>query len=276
VVSATLVGAGSPQGLPLDAEEVRNPTVESHPQDCELTASKRLVTRRRREQPQMALSVVGDDLYSQTPFVEPLQHLRLHYVLVAKPASHPTLMAAVMGAELQGVREQGQGAEGSGVRPRIYTYRIVRQVPVAAAHPVPVTFGEVWEPTAGGALLYPKSWITDLAVNAENVAAVVRIGRTRWKIENEQFNVQKNHGYELPPNYGHGPHPLSMVFSLVNLLASVTPVIVELGERLSQRCRARESRRELWAALRTTLHGVLVESWSQLLLVYLEEDTAGP
>jgi hypothetical protein len=217
VVSATLVRAGAHQVLPLDAEEVRNPTGESHPQDCELTASKRLVTRLRREHPQMGLMVVGDDLYSHTPFVEQLQHLRLHYVLVAKPASHPTRMAAVLGAEVQGVREQGQWAEGSGVRRRISTYRIGRQVPRAAAHPVPVTFVEVWEHTAGGALLSHNSWITDLALNAENVAAVVRIGRTRWKIENEQFNVQKNHGYELTHNYGHGQHTLSMVFYLLNL-----------------------------------------------------------
>jgi len=34
-------------------------------------------------------------------------------------------------------------------------------------------------------------------VNARNVAVIVGIGRAKWKIENEQFNVHKNHGYEL-------------------------------------------------------------------------------
>jgi Na+-transporting methylmalonyl-CoA/oxaloacetate decarboxylase gamma subunit len=276
VVGATLVRAGSHQVVPVDAEEVRNPTAESHPQDCELTAGKRLIARLRREHPQMALIVIGDDLYSHVPFVEQLQHLRLHYVLVAKPDSHPTLMATVAAAEAHGVSQPGQWEEGSGTRRRIYTYRIVRQAPLAAENPVPVTFVEVWEHAAGGELLYHNSWITDLDVTAENVAAVVRIGRTRWKIENEQFNVQKNHGYELTHNYGHGQHGLSMVFYLLNLLAYVTHVIVELGDRLYQRCRARESRRELWAALRTMLHAVLVASWAQLLLVYLEEEATGP
>jgi len=195
---------------------------------------------------------------------------------VAKPASHPTLMAAVAAAEAQGVSQQGQWHEGSGVRRRTYTYRIVRQVPLAAENPVPVTYVEVWEHTASGELLYHNSWITDLDVDSENVAGVVTLGRTRWKIENEQFNVQKNHGYELTHNYGHGQRTLSMVFYLLNLLAYVTHVIVELGDRLYQRCRARESRRELWAALRTMLHAALVESWDQLLLVYLEEEATGP
>jgi len=276
VVGATLVRAGSHQVLPLDAEEVRNATGESHPQDCELTAGKRLIARLRREHRQMALIVIGDDLYSHVPFVEQLQQLRLPYILVAKPDSHPTLMAAVAAAEAQGTRQPGQWTEGSGARRRTYTYRLVRQVPLALESPVRVTYVEVWEHNLGGELLYHNSWITDLDVTAENVTVVVTIGRTRWKIENEQFNVQKNHGYELTHNYGHGQHTLSMVFYLLNLLAYVAHGIVELGDRLYQRCRAQESRRELWAALRTALHVVLVESWHQLLWLQLEEEAAGP
>jgi hypothetical protein len=262
--------------LPLDAEEGGNPTAESHPQDCELTAGKRLIARLRREHPQRALSVIGDALYSHSPFVEQLQQLRLHYVLVAKPASHPTLMAAVAAAEAQGISQQGQGDEGSGARRHRYTYRLVRQLPLAMESPVRVTYVEVWERHPGGALLYHNSWITDLEVTAENVAVVVTIGRTRWKIENEQFNVQKNHGYELTHTYGHGQQSLSRVFYLLNLVAYVTHVSIELGDQLYQRCRAQESRRELWAALRTTLNILLLESWSHLLRVYLEEAEARP
>jgi len=276
VVGATLVRAGSQQGLPIDAEEVRNPTADRHPQDCELTAGTRLSTRLRREQPQMALMVMGEDLSSPTPFVTQLQPLRLHSVLVAQPASHPTLMAAVAAAEAHGASPPGQGHEGSGARRRTDTYRIGRQVPLAAENPVPVTFGEVGEHTAGGELLSHKSWLTALDVEPENGAVGVRSGRTRWKIENEQCNGQKNHGYELTHHYGHGPQTLSRVFYLLNLWAYVAHGILELGDQLDQRCRAPESRRELWAALRTRLHAVLVESWGQLLVVYLEEEAAGP
>ncbi len=275
-VGATLGQAGSHQGVPVDAEAVRNPTAESHPQDCELTAGKRRIARLRREHRQMALIVIGEDLYSHVPFVEQLQPLRLPYVLVAKPDSHPTLMATVAAAEAHGVSQPGQWEEGSGTRRRIYTYRIVRQAPLAAENPVPVTFVEVGEHAAGGELLYHNSWITDLDVTAENVAGVVRIGRTRWKIEHEQLNVQKNHGDELTHTYGHGQHGLSRVFYLLNLLAYVAHVSVELGDRLYQRCRARESRRELGAALRTRLHAVLVASWAQRLLGDWEEEATGP
>jgi hypothetical protein len=78
IVGATVVRAGSHQVVPLDVEEVGNATAESTPQDGELTAGKRLVVRLRREHPQMALIVIGDDLYAHVPFVEQLQDLRQH------------------------------------------------------------------------------------------------------------------------------------------------------------------------------------------------------
>jgi hypothetical protein len=276
IVGATVVRAGSHQVVPIEVEDVRNATAESAPQDCELTAGKRLITRLRREHPQMALIMIGDDLYSQVPFVEQLHPLRQHYVLVAKPSSHPTLMAAVAAAEGTEQSQTGQWTEGGGARQRSYPYRLVRQVPLALESPVRVTFVEVWEHGATGELLYHNSWIPDLDVDATNVAVVVQIGRTRWKIENEQFNVHKNHGYELTHNYGHGQQHLSMVFYLLNLLAYVAHVVLALGDRLYQRCRAQESRRELWNALRTLVNTFLVESWRHLLEVYLEDADASP
>jgi hypothetical protein len=276
IVGATVVRAGSHQVLPLEVEEVRNATAASAPQDCELTAGKRLITRLRQEQPQMALIMIGDDLYSHVPFVEQLQQGRQHYVLVAKPASHPTLMAAVAAAEGTEQSQTGQWTAGSGARQRTYTYRLVPQVPLALESAMRVTYVEVWEHGAKGELLYHNSWVTDLDVDAANVAVVVQIGRTRWKIENEQFNVHKNHGYELTHNYGHGQQHLSMVFYLLNLLAYVTHGVLALGDRLYQRCRAQESRRELWNALRTLVNAFLVTSWQALLAVYLDEADASP
>jgi hypothetical protein len=276
IVGATVVRAGSHQVIPIDVEEVRNATAESAPQDCELTASKRLLTRLRQEHPQLALIVIGDDLYSHVPFSEHLHQLRQPYVLVAKPSSHPTLMTAVAAAEGTEQSQTGQWTEGSGARQRTYTYRLVRQMPLSLECAARVTYIEVWEHTVKGELLYHNSWITALDVDEANVAMVVQIGRTRWKIENEQFNVHKNHGYELTHNYGHGQQTLSMVFYLLNLLAYVTHVVLALGDRLYQRCRAQESRRELWNALRVLVNAFPVASWPQLLQVYLEEVEASP
>lgn len=276
IVGATVVRAGSHQVVPLDVEEVRTASAASAPQDGEVTAAKRLVTRVRREHPQMALLMIGDDLYSHVPCVEHLHALRQPYVLVAKPSSPPTLLAAVAAAAGTAQTQSGQWTVGTASRQRTYTYRVVRQMPLAVESTVRVTSVEVWEHGAKGEQLYHNSWITDLDVDAANVAGGVQIGRTRWKIENEQCNVHKNHGYDLTHNYGHGQQSLSMVFYLLNLLAFVAHVVLALGERLYQRCRSQESRRELWNALRTLVKAFLVESWRHLLQIYLAEADASP
>jgi hypothetical protein len=98
------------------------------------------------------------------------------------------------------------------------------------------TFLEVWSHNRSGKQLSHNAWFTDLEVSADNVAEIVGIGRSRWKIENEQCNVQKNHGYELTHNYGHGQQTLSMVFYLLNVVAFLAHMILDRGDRLYQRC----------------------------------------
>jgi hypothetical protein len=273
VVSATLVKAGSHRVWPLDVEEVRNSDGQDK-QDCEINAAKRLIPRLRQEHPQLPLIIGGDDLYCHAPFIAQLRDLRLPHVLVCKPTSHVELYAWVEELERLEGCEKGQWHEGPACRRRFFTYRIARAVPLTAGQRLWGTFVEVWEHDHTGKQLYHNAWFTDLEVTATNVATVVRIGRSRWKIENEQFNVHKNHGYELEHNYGHGQQTLSMVFYLLNLLAFIAHGILARGDRLYQRCLLTTSRRELWHTLRTAMGMILVTAWADFLLLYLDE--AGP
>jgi hypothetical protein len=273
VVSATLVKADSHRVLPMDVEEVRNSDGQDK-QDCELNAAKRLLSRLRQEHPQMPLIVGGDDLYCHEPFIAQLRDLRLHHVLVCKPTSHVELYEWVEDMERLDGCDKGTWQEGPACRRRFYTYRIARAVPLTASRRLWGTLVEAWEHDRTGKQLYHNAWFTDLEVTADNVAAIVRIGRSRWKIENEHFNVHKNQGYELEHNYGHGQQTLSMVFYLLNLLAFITHMLLERGDRLYQRCLATTSRRELWHTLRMAMRMILVSAWADFLVIYLDE--AGP
>jgi len=102
------------------------------------------------------------------------------------------------------------------------------------------------------------------------------MGRSRWKIENEPCNVQKNHGDELEHNDGHGQPTLSLVLYLCNLLAFMAPTLLERGDRLYQRCLATTSRRELWHTFRMTMRMILVANWTEVLLLYLDEAGSSP
>jgi hypothetical protein len=275
VVAATLTRAGSHEILPLDAEEVRNEDGQQK-QDCELTASKRLVKRLRAEHRQLQLCILGDDLYAHEPFILELRQLRMGFVLVAKPTSHVGLFERVDALERRGEGVRGTWEEGPAGKRRYFEYRIAAQVPLTQGGNVRVSFVEVWERSKDGQVRYHNSWVTDFAVTPENVATISGLGRSRWKIENEQFNVQKNHGYEVEHNYGHGQQTLSMVFYLLNLLAFLAHKVLEFGDRLYQQCWTGESRRGLWVLLRSAFYLVAVESWEALLLNHLREAAHSP
>jgi hypothetical protein len=275
VVAATVTRAGNHAILPLDAEEVRN-TEGQQKQDCELTAAKRLVTRLRAEHRQLAMCIVGDDLYGHEPFLEELRALRMRFVLVAKPTSHVALFEQLAEREQRGECGYGIWEEGAGRHRRSFEYRSAADVPLTRTGTVRVNFLEVWERRPDGTVGYHNSWVTDLVVTPETVAAIVGIGRSRWKIENEQFNVYKNHGYEVEHTYGHGQQTLSMVFYLLNLLAFLAHKLLEFGDRLYQQCRVGESRRGLWTLFRSAFYLIECHSWEALLRYHLRETTAGP
>ncbi len=275
VVSATLVKAGSHRVLPLDVEEVRNEDGQAK-QDCEIETAKRLIPRVRHEHPQLPLVIGGDDLYCHEPFILQLREHRMHSVLVCKPGSHVAVYREVEAQEALGAVERGQWHEGPACRRQFSTYRFARGVALTDSGRVRGTFLEVWSHNRFGKQLYHNAWFTDLEVTPDNVAEITRIGRSRWKIENEQFNVQKNHGYDLMHNYGHGQQTLSMVFYFLNLLAFIAHHILERGDRLYRRCLTTTSRRELWHTLRAGMRLILVSSWSHLLRMYLDEEAQGP
>ena len=277
VVAATLVKSGKRAILPLDAE-LCAPQDGSEKQDCESNAGKRLVRRVRREHPQLPLIVTGDDLYSRVPFVEECQASRLHYVLVAKPDSHKELWMWVEELEKSGATEHVGWQVGAASQRKFYHARIVRDVPLRADEKVKVQFVEVWERNAEGKELYHNSWVTDMDVTPKNVAEVVAIGRAKWKIENEHFNIHKNHGYHMEHNYGHGQQNLSGVFYYLNLVAYLVHIILERGDQGFQKARATvRSRVSFWHEMRTLMRRLVWESWASLMeFVGTEELAASP
>jgi len=275
VVSATVTRAGSHAILPLDVEEGRN-SEEQAPQACELTAAKRLGTRLRAEHRQLARCIVGDDLYGPEPLITERQRRRRRFVLVAKPTSQVALFAQLAEREQRGECVQGTWTEDTGPRRRTFAYRSAADVPLTQSGAVRINFLEIWEQRPDGTVGYHNSWVTDCAVPPQTVAPITGIGRSRRKIENEQFNVQRKQGYELEHNYGHGQQTLSRVCYLLNLLAFLAHKLLEFGDRLYPPCRAGESRRGLWTLLRSTFYLLAVDTGEALLRYHLRETTAGP
>jgi hypothetical protein len=114
---------------------------------------------------------------------------------------------------------------------------------------------------------YHNSWVTDLPLDDDCIEEMVRIGRSRWMIENEVFNTVKNHGYHIDHNYGHGVKNLSFNFFLLNLLAFFLHQIFELTDRTYQWLRKNiGSKKNLWDHIRMFSHALVFSDWDDLLL----------
>ena len=83
------------------------------------------------------------------------------------------------------------------------------------------------------------SWVTNIQINQDNVFALMRGGRARWKIENETFNTLKNLGYNFEHNYGHGKKYLSTILCLLMLLAFLIDQVQGIACSLFQAVRKR-------------------------------------
>ena len=108
-----------------------------------------------------------------------------------------------------------------------------------------------------------------------HVAELADCARARWKIENETFNVLKQHGYHLEHNFGHGNDTLAGVLVVLNLLAFSLHSACELAETLWQSARRRlGTRRRLFEHLRTVTEYRVFPDWNDLLSLLATGGTA--
>ena len=119
---------------------------------------------------------------------------------------------------------------------------------------------------ARGRVKYAMAFVTSLPVSRDTVADIVACGRARWKIENESFNVMKNHGYELEHNFGHGERFLAMTMAALNLLAFAWHTVLDLLEPPWQAAReAAGKRTSFFAHLATLTAYAVFPSWQVFL-----------
>lgn len=227
-VTPVLVTPDKNRIYPLEPEFIL-PQDGAEKQDCERNAAKRWTERcASRFEPWQA-TILADDLYCNQPFCTLLHENELNFILVCKPDSHQALYEEIDLIErvdgVQTVTTQcwnGRFTEQS-------SYRYVNQVPLrAGTDALLVNWCEVTiHRTDTGERIYYNSFATNFELSDESVGSVVRSGRARWKIENENNNVLKNYGYNLERNYGHGKQYLSAVLVTLNLLAFLVHTILD-------------------------------------------------
>jgi hypothetical protein len=234
LLAATLVAPGHNRVLPLMPEFIA-PQDGAAKQDCERSAAKRWLDWHDERMRELRPIYLGDALFSSQPMCAAVLAQGGDFLFVCKEDSHKTLYEFMCGAEPERhtVSERLMGG-----RTRSYRYSWVENVPLRDgadarnSHWLSVEVVDL-----AGKVTYRSAFVTSLAITPENVAEIVACARTRWKIENESFNVLKNHGYHLEHNFGHGKQHLAQVFVLLNLLAFAFHTVCDSVEKLWQEAR---------------------------------------
>ena len=237
-------------------------------QDSETAAAKRWLKRHESWLQKRRAVIMGDDLFSRQPFCELVIEANLSFIFVCKPESHETLYQWIEGMVRGGKLEEITCRVWNGRFREIWRYRYARDVPLRAGDDgLRVNWCDLTvthERT--GEQLYHNSFVTDLAVDKEQVKIITHAGRGRWKHENEGHNVLTTKGYHVKHNFGHGQEHLASVLFTLNMLAFLLHTFLQLTDTTYKKVRAElGARQTFFGDVQTLLRYWQFESWEALL-----------
>jgi hypothetical protein len=183
----------------------------------------------------------------------------MKYLLGAKSGDHQFLFEAVEASEKTRYYEF---RDESGF---LHQFRYLNDIALNKSNPdVRVNFLEYMQTDPKGKeTLF--SWVTNIHINQTNIFALMKGGRSRWKIENETFNTLKNLGYNFEHNYGHGKKYLSTILCLLMLLAFLIDQVQGIACSLFKAVKKRAAAyRNIWENVRVFLQFVSIPSWEWL------------
>jgi hypothetical protein len=262
LLAATVVAPGHAKVVPLTPEFIAKQD-GAEKQDCERNAVQRWLEKHAARLKPLRPVYLADDLFACQSVVKRLIEAGDDFIFTCKDTSHKALYDFIDGAEL--ARHEVKVRKGK--TRETHRYRFVAQVPLRDGKDAALVNWIGFEIlNARGEIKYKTALVTSLPVAKSSVAEIAACGRARWKIENESFNVLKNHGYELEHNFGHGETYLAMTLAALNMLAFAWHTVLDLIEPPWRRAReAAEKRTSFFASLATLTTFVVFPAWSDLL-----------
>jgi len=185
--------------LSIATEFIENEGVELSKQDCELNAFKRLSASLKKMFPRLPICLMGDSLYACEPVFNICKKYNWEYLIRYKDGSIPTLAE-----DYRGIVNAGDGEET--VIEIDITHK--RKPDEKEAHTMiwvndlyynghTVAVFELEIEKKGKETVKVFKWLSSIRVTKRKAREFADTGRKRWLIENEGFNIQKNHRYMI-------------------------------------------------------------------------------
>jgi hypothetical protein len=159
-----------------------------------------------------------------------------------------------------------------GNKKRIFEYKFYNNIPLTGDEKsLKVNYFVMQVTDSNGKVVYRNSFITNHALTTATIHNLALIGRARWKIENEAFNVMKNSGYNLEHNFGHGKKNLANTLAALNILAFLSHWLCKISNILYQKVAASFSaQKHFFSTLNGALTLIIFDSWQQLFSTMID------
>ena len=202
--------------LSLDSEWIENNEIknENEKQDCEINAFKRMAPRIHKEYPKMKFIITGDALYATDPMMTICEGFHWKYIFNLKKDRLKKLYSDF---------EDDLNYENETSKENYY---LSTKIEYKGHNLSAVRYKEIQD---GELVIF--NYVTNLNVNNYNIEDIVKLGRARWKIENEGFNVQKNGTFKISHLCSRNENAIKIHYYLIQI-AHIIRQLLENGSKL--------------------------------------------
>jgi hypothetical protein len=228
VLEAKLVLPGIGMALSISSEFIENEKEDVSKQDCELKAFYRLIKKLKSDFPQLDICLLLDGLYAAKPVMEVIKEMGWNYLITFKEG-HGKSMFEEYEALLKFLPDNSlEKREGE----ICHSYRWVYDMDWNGE----IVHGfEDRQETPEGKKRFV--WLSSIRADRNNVEELSQGGgRSRWIIENQGFNTQKNGGYALEHAFSTNNWGMKNFYLLMQI-AHIFNQLMEKGSLLRERIR---------------------------------------
>jgi hypothetical protein len=202
---------GIPEERELWSKDYDEPSHEKMKQDCELKAFYRLSNKLKTMYPRLSICITADGLYTCKQVFEICRDNNWHYILRFKEGCIRTLYESYNLARMRNPPDQSFSVvENGNVLDYFYENGFAYDefiINVAECKDSSVEYSFVF--------------ITDLKIDRDNCEKTIIYGRRRWRIENEGFKVQKQHGYYLKHMFSKDYNAMKIHYFLIQIAHAI-------------------------------------------------------
>jgi hypothetical protein len=213
--------------ISIATEFIENEKEDVEKQDCERKAFKRLAEKLKKNYPRLPICILGDSLYACAPVFQICKENEWGFLIRFKDGSIPSLakeFQTIIGMD----ENEGKIIEEEKIykrKPRKNVKHDMKWVSELYYEGHNLTVMEL-KIDMDGESAGNFQWITGLSIRGKTAWEFAQTGRKRWKIENEGFNIQKNHRYDIE-------HANSLNYNAMKnhyLLTQIADVLLQLYE----------------------------------------------